>query len=288
MATKQKTHKLSTNHPILAALLYAYIGIFGIEILNGVINVPINRLIPAYPQECGIVGVLAAGLLALLYYRLHFKPEYEGFLKGGDLKTGFLLILFQVGYTLFVGVKDLLSGSVLHVPTVVSLSVALMAGFLEEIAFRGYLISTLMRKWKRDESKVLTAALISGAAFGLIHAMNITAGAPVGITIFQVIVTAMIGVFLAAVYLRSGNLLPVAAGHFFHDVISYVISDPDSSEQLIMSGSLEWSDLLEAAFAVVLAVIGICLLREEKRGEILAIWQKKWAAPAVTQESGNE
>ena len=58
MATKQKMHMLSDNHPIIAALLYAYIGIFAIEIAASIINYPIGLLIPAYPKNCGIVGIL--------------------------------------------------------------------------------------------------------------------------------------------------------------------------------------------------------------------------------------
>lgn len=274
-----KQHKLTEKHPILSAVLFGYAAIFLTENLIGIIGIIVHKLIPAYPQSGGPVEILAFGLLWLLYYKHYFKPEFEGCLKGGDLKTGFLLILIQAGYTLIVGCKDLLSGCVFHVPTFVSLSTALMAGFIEEIAFRGTLVSTLMRQWKRDENKILTAAIVSAVAFAMIHAVNVFAGAPVSITIFQVVLTSFIGLFLAAVYLRSGNLLPVAAGHFFHDVISYVISAPDSSELLIMNHGIDASLWIECGMSIVLAGIGIWLLRKEKRGEILQIWQAKWADP---------
>lgn len=275
-AKTPKQHKLTEKHPVLSAILFAFGGFLLVATVSSVIAWVFNSYDERIAQCMSLLGVIVTSLLIMLAYTLRFKPEFEGAMKGGALRTGFMLILIQCSYSTFTSVIHLFDGSVFHMPTAVSVLAALQAGCMEEVIYRGLMISTVMRKWKRDENKIIPAAVICSAVFGAAHFMNVLS-APLDITLLQIAVTFCSGIFLSAVYLRTGNIVPLIAGHFFHDFIVYVISKPEASESLVMSGDMSWSDWVEIGFTVVLALIGIWLLRKEKRGEIKAIWEKKWS-----------
>lgn len=271
-----KQHKLTDIHPVLSAILFAFGGFVLISIVSSVVATIFKDNEQSTAQCLTLLSVIIISLLIGLAYKRKFRPEFEGATTGGKLNIGIKLILIQVGYSTLVSLIKLFDDSVFHMPTAVSILAALQAGVMEEILYRGMMISTVMRKWKHDENKVIPAAVICSAVFGGGHLMNAVA-APLDITLLQVFVTFCSGIFFSAVYLRSGNIVPIIAGHFYHDFIEYVISKPGSSESLIMSDNMSWSDWVEIGFTVGLAFIGIWLLRKEKRSEIKEIWDKKWS-----------
>lgn len=274
--TTPKEHKLTDKHPVLSAILFALGGFVLISIVSYVVSTIFKDNEQSTAQCMTFLSVIITSLLIGLAYKRKFRLEFEGAMTGGRINIGFMLILIQVGYSTLVSVIKVFDDSVFHMPTAVSILAALQAGVMEEILYRGMMISTVMRKWKQDENKVIPAAVICSAVFGGAHLMNAVA-APLDITLLQVVVTFCSGIFFSAVYLRSGNIVPIIAGHFYHDFVEYVISKPDSSESLVMSGDMSWSDWTEICFTVILAFIGIWLLRKEKRSEIKEIWEKKWS-----------
>ena len=165
------------------------------------------------------------------------------------------------------------------------------AGIFEEFAFRGVLISTLMRQWK-DLEKFRTAALISGLTFGLIHGMNFFAGADPVQTLFQVLGCIGLGVLLAAAYLRSGSIIPMMFFHTLHDIIAIAFSSAVSNNGIITGeadfGWITWASLV---MELGLGVIGWWMLRPEKNSEMKELWNRKWkvqAAPAEESAPGIE
>ena len=274
--TTPKQHKLTDKHPVLSAILFALGGFLLISIIAYAVSAIIKDNGKSTAQCLACLSVIITALLIGLAYKRWFRPEFEGAMIGGRINIGFKLILIQVGYSTLVSVIKLFDDSVFHMPTAVSILAALQAGIMEEILYRGMMMSTVMRKWKQDENKVIPAAVICAAVFGGVHMMN-ALSAPLDITLLQVLVTFCSGIFFSAIYLRSGNIVPIIVGHFYHDFIEYVISKPGSSESLIMSDNMSRSDWVEIGFTVILAFIGIWLLRKEKRDEIKEIWDKKWS-----------
>ena len=164
------------------------------------------------------------------------------------------------------------------------LFVSLTAGIKEEVVFRGVIISTLMRQWK-DRNLFRQAALVSGIVFGLIHAANIFAGADPLQTLFQVIGSVSVGFIFAAVYLRTGSILPCMFYHALHDIIAIACESNVSENGIMSARAFWWGDVFNLAMAAVMAAAAFWLLRDAKTEQIREIWNRKWKLAAVPAEA---
>ena len=284
---KRKQHKFVENTPIATALLMSILWFVLYQLVELAINIPLSIVISGYDGMSGPIGLILSIVIMMGVYKWWFRPEFEGMLKG-DLPKGFLLGLFELGFVILSFLLSALTGYQIN-PKPLSaqiLFVSLAAGMTEELIFRGVVVSTLMRQWK-DQNKFRTAALVSGIIFGLIHALNVFAGAdPLG-TLFQVISAIGIGVFFSAVYLRTGSIVPCMFYHTVHDILAIAGSSGVTDSGIIATSSLDKSDLINLVLTVVLAAIAFYMLRDAKNEEMRAIWNRKWK-PAVDAEEMQE
>ena len=293
---KTRQHKFVEKFPVVAAILMAIFWMLLFEIIEVIINFGIHMVISGYDVATGPVGLFAGAAITLVLYKWWFRPEFEGMLKG-DLPLGFLLGLIELGYVLISYVPNLIDGSFSIKPlTLTILFVSLTAGIKEEVVFRGVIISTLMRQWK-DRNLFRQAALVSGIVFGLIHAANIFAGADPLQTLFQVIGSVSVGFIFAAVYLRTGSILPCMFYHALHDIIAIACESNVSENGIMSARAFWWGDVFNLAMAAVMAAAAFWLLRDAKTEQIREIWNRKWkleaapapapaaAAPAQTMQS---
>ena len=254
------------------------------EIIEVIINFGIHMVISGYDVATGPVGLFAGAAITLVLYKWWFGPEFEGMLKG-DLPLGFLLGLIELGYVLISYIPNLIDGSFSIKPlTLTILFVSLTAGIKEEVVFRGVIISTLMRQWK-DRNLFRQAALVSGIVFGLIHAANIFAGADPLQTLFQVIGSVSVGFIFAAVYLRTGSILPCMFYHALHDIIAIACESNVSENGIMSARAFWWGDVFNLAMAAVMAAAAFWLLRDAKTEQIREIWNRKWKLAAVPAEA---
>ena len=293
---KTRQHKFIEKFPVVAAILMAIFWMLLFEIIEVIINFGIHMVISGYDVATGPVGLFAGAAITLVLYKWWFRPEFEGMLKG-DLPLGFLLGLIELGYVLISYVPNLIDGSFSIKPlTLTILFVSLTAGIKEELILRGVIISTLMRQWK-DRNLFRQAALVSGIVFGLIHAANIFAGADPLQTLFQVIGSVSVGFIFAAVYLRTGSILPCMFYHALHDIIAIACESNVSENGIMSARAFWWGDVFNLAMAAVMAAAAFWLLRDAKTEQIREIWNRKWkleaapapapaaAAPAQTMQS---
>ena len=270
--------------PVVAAILMAIFWMLLFEIIEVIINFGIHMVISGYDVATGPVGLFAGAAITLVLYKWWFRPEFEGMLKG-DLPLGFLLGLIELGYVLISYVPNLIDGSFSIKPlTLTILFVSLTAGIKEEVVFRGVIISTLMRQWK-DRNLFRQAALVSGIVFGLIHAANIFAGADPLQTLFQVIGSVSVGFIFAAVYLRTGSILPCMFYHALHDIIAIACESNVSENGIMSARAFWWGDVFNLAMAAVMAAAAFWLLRDAKTEQIREIWNRKWKLAAVPAEA---
>ncbi|MDQ2852703.1 MAG: CPBP family intramembrane metalloprotease [Actinomycetota bacterium] len=132
-------------------------------------------------------------------------------------------------------------------------------GVFEELLFRGVLLGTIRRtSWGRTG---LRAALLSSAVFGAAHLVNLPREG-LGPTIAQVVYAVLIGVFFAAVRIRSGSLLAVIVLHALLDWSFYLGSDVFARASS-GSGSGIVSSLISVLVGVLLAAWGVRLLRRQ-------------------------
>ena len=284
---KTRQHKFVEKFPVVAAILMAIFWMLLFEIIEVIINFGIHMVISGYDVATGPVGLFAGAAITLVLYKWWFRPEFEGMLKG-DLPLGFLLGLIELGYVLISYVPNLIDGSFSIKPlTLTILFVSLTAGIKEEVVFRGVIISTLMRQWK-DRNLFRQAALVSGIVFGLIHAANIFAGADPLQTLFQVIGSVGVGFIFAAVYLRTGSILPCMFYHALHDIIAIACESNVSENGIMSARAFWWGDVFNLAMAAVMTAVAFWLLRDAKTEQIREVWNRKWkleAAPAAAAQA---
>lgn len=281
---KTRQHKFVEKFPVVAAILMAIFWMLLFEIIEVIINFGIHMVISGYDVATGPVGLFAGAAITLVLYKWWFRPEFEGMLKG-DLPLGFLLGLIELGYVLISYVPNLIDGSFSIKPlTLTIIFVSLTAGIKEEVVFRGVIISTLMRQWK-DRNLFRQAALVSGIVFGLIHAANIFAGADPLQTLFQVIGSVSVGFIFAAVYLRTGSILPCMFYHALHDIIAIACESNVSENGIMSARAFWWGDVFNLAMAAVMAAAAFWLLRDAKTEQIREIWNRKWKLAAVPAEA---
>lgn len=93
----------------------------------------------------------------------------------------------------------------------IMINIAFVA-FNEEVLFRGFLWDSVSG-WNPAKRILFVSAL-----FGLFHLTNLSGGAEVGSTIFQVVITFLAGIFDAVIRYGTGSLIPTILTHFLWDV----------------------------------------------------------------------
>ena len=114
-----------------------------------------------------------------------------------------LTFIFELVFTYAASVFD--SGFYFN-PTLLSLSMALGAGFFEETIFRDVTIPLAMR-YLKSKNRMYIIVGITALIFGILHIGSIFQGANPTMAVIQGISTIFGGFLYAAVYLRSGSIL---------------------------------------------------------------------------------
>lgn len=274
IAEKKRVHKFFDKFTIPGALVLMIGGFVLCQLIGSAVAFPITML-TKQPTICSAIGIVLATPLVLWAYKFWFRPEFEGNLTGGDMKTGLKISLFLIPYWLLdVPVGFIFGSAKFGAPTLTTVSMALMAGVSEEAAFRGLGISYLMRQW-RDAKRIPAAIIFTSVTFGLIHLTNATAGADLGSVINQTIGAAAMGFFFGALCLRSGNLILPMVTHAVHDIIAFL--DVSGIQGGLIVSGVDWISILDTVLTVILGIIGLWLVRPAKQPEIRAMWDKKWS-----------
>ncbi|MBQ6365900.1 MAG: CPBP family intramembrane metalloprotease [Oscillospiraceae bacterium] len=279
---KIREHRFLNKHTIPGVLLLMLGAHLIVEILlSNLAGIPFAIIfrenVSAVTALSEAINIFAAFLVLSLYWR-HFYPEFEGNLKGGSQVGKWTL--FGVAAALVFTLWDVIQNhgsSRIGFPGSVNILAGLMAGVCEETIYRGVGTSYLMRQW-REEKKILPAMIITSTVFGLIHLVNLSGGSPLVIVIPQVINAGVIGMLLCAVYLRSGNLIPVMVLHTLNDfgklMFIDVLQEGGGYSADITISPAEFIPLIVSL--VVYLAAALYLVRSSKRKEIIALWDKKW------------
>ncbi|GEM_PF-442598 len=156
--------------------------------------------IAVHQERTGLAGVGLTQIRAVdLAYGIAFL------LAANLILSGLAWLLAQIGYPM--------SGELgLLIPKdtagrIVWAGVAFTAGFCEEVAFRGYLMTRLRIMGRFNNWLIPT--IVSAVAFGMCHAYQ---GIP------GLIVITVYGVMFSLLYIRTGSLWPCIIAHFLQDL----------------------------------------------------------------------
>lgn len=139
------------------------------------------------------------------------------------------------------------------------LCAAVLVGFAEETMFRGILLRAL-RSARRPEVHVI---LISSALFGIFHLSNWAAGAPLGGTLFQVVLAGVSGAVLYMARRATGLLVAGMALHGIWDLSTFLAGVDDSTGPGVLLA------MLLLAIAVVCVIIAVSRLSRPDRRETM-------------------
>ncbi|MCH8611696.1 CPBP family intramembrane glutamic endopeptidase [Arsenicicoccus dermatophilus] len=146
---------------------------------------------------------------------------------------------------------------------------AAATGVAEETLFRGVVLVALLERagvlgrGRADVSRTTTAVLQSAAIFGVFHLVNLTGtpDRPVAV-LTQVGYTALVGVLLGAVLVRTGSLLGVAVLHAVFDLISDIGDALTGGGGTPAAGDLSWGGAVITLLLVLPCLpLGMRLLR---------------------------
>ena len=280
---KAKEHKFLNKHTVLGVFLLMYFNFVLIDFVFGAASAVICEH-AGIDNKTGLgAGAIIGSILALIIWFRFFSPEYKWKPESGSWGKSFRLLIPLYLYWVFLfGTFGYLSKSFpFGAISLSSFLAAIMAGAGEEVAFREVGISYLARQWK-DENKIILMAIIPAAAFALTHVTNIVSMSFPDV-LKQALLTFFMGVFLGAVYIRTGNIWPIILGHSLHDIMAF-----SASEKLSMLGMNlpDWSVTLLTVVEAGLLISGLYMLRKSKKAEIIALWNKRWSRDTgVTEEA---
>lgn len=268
--------RIILDHPYLAIVLSAllfYIPAF-------LLTEGLYFLMPEFTERFrpDIILDIAIAIACLFLFKRLFKGQYTGNLSWRHFGLGMLLLIPML---FFVAMNfSSIDYSNLTVESVVlCLFDAVAVGIQEETAFRALSGANFMRV-RPDGHRLVLFVTISGLFFGLCHMGNIaTVGAAFDETLMQVISASGLGVLLAAVYFRTGSLIPGIVFHVLVDFPSFLVGE---TTEYVPEPVTPESFIVECVLGLIIAGIGYWYLRRSKREKMKAVWAEKW--PAVFAE----
>ena len=289
----ERKHNLVNKHPVVAGILISLLMMFGSQIIATIPSsmemVASGDLQTQPPMGfSSIVATIIATVLALLLYKRWFRPEFKGVVKGDGLKEGLLYASVIIIYWIITAiVMNMTNTFEFKGITMSILATSIMAGCIEEISFRHGLISTILRNENKEENYI-KICVISAVAFGFVHLLNAAMGANLMSTLLQVVSAGCLGIFFAAIFVRTGNILVPMIVHTVHDIYAISVSS-GISENGVITASVNPSDFVDLFCCIALAIIAIKIcLPKEKRSEILNKWNHIWSKDEINPILNND
>lgn len=275
----ERRQKVKIAFTYIIGIAMMYILFYGIAFQGAIVGLVPSAL--GFDENIAIEFAMVIGSFVVLfiYWLIFRKRKFKGvfsFGKGNKdvyIGLGIAVIVDIIGLTI---AGSLLEGGIktLVPPTLSTFAISLSAGVYEETSFRAVPISIFMKN-KPSTLRIYLAVVITALGFALAHAGNVTLGASVQITVLQVCSCFITGIFLAAVYLRTGSILLPMCFHFFHDIINLML--PAQSTGVMLQQTITGTDLaLEIALSSVELLVGIYLLRKSKLPGIKSRWADIW------------
>ena len=222
--------RLRTAHPILycilsevlflgSMVLFSLLATIGLAAAGADFDTMDGYLLGSVQETVGLAVALLllarSGRLDLLHRR------GCGFLNG--MLVG-MYPLFFIGYTACGTLAfDRPDTPLLPLPRILTFMLnMILVGVAEELVFRGIIAQTLLERYGTARAGVWKACLVSGVLFGAAHLSNLLGSAPFGV-LMQCVFAASLGVMLAAIYFRTGNVWVTVFLHSAMDIAAMLI-----------------------------------------------------------------
>lgn len=211
-----------------------------------------------------IVGAAAAAFLMARTGRLYvLRRRGCGFLDG--LLVGMypvVLISFSLASSLLLEVPGELRAAW---KIAAFFATMILVGVAEEWLFRGVIAQTLLERFGTSRAGVWKAVVLSGVLFGGAHLTNLMGSEPLGVLV-QCATAGVLGMLLAAVYFRTGNIWVTVFIHAYMDVAGLLVSGLYGTQSF--SGTVSSYDATNLLACLVYIIPTAVLLRKKKLPEV--------------------
>ena len=187
------------------------------------------------------IGRIIVGLLLCLIYR---KRLLRGSFSSGLVYTlpALLFVVWNIFYNLSSG-QTFGDAEIL----IAGLITAIAPAIFEEIIFRGIFISNLQKKGYGAMACMLTSAVF----FAAVHMTNIAGMELLNVAV-QVGYSLVIGMVLAAIYLKNGSLTQIVLIHFLIDFFNRIYNGSVTTSSNLQMVIFAIVLIGEAVYALVL------------------------------------
>ena len=272
--------RLRTAHPIVFCVLAEVVflaSLFVTDLIFTIVLVLLRADFSAldtylYSTLQELVGALVAVLFLVRTDRAGLlRRRGSGFFNG--LLVGMYPPLFFIGYTtvgtLAFGRPDT---PLLPLPRILTFMLnMILVGVAEELVFRGIIAQTLLERYGTARAGVWKACLVSGVLFGAAHLSNLLGSEAFGV-LMQCVFAASLGVMLAAIYFRTGNVWVTVFLHSAMDIAAMLIGGLYGTTTVAEAVSGYDASML---LSVLLYLIPTAfLLRRKKLPEVQLYWHQ--------------
>ena len=277
-------HFLCEKVPLLVMVFGAVFLVLFYPLLGNIARGLLRLVVPSLNADIADNLLIAASSVLFLWlFKRWFSPDYRGSFRlhvpmRDVIRWSIPLWIFLA---LCIVLEGVMKGFFFRLDfNIVSMS--LYAGFFEESIFRIFMVAIGMR-YLSGEKRLKWTVLLSSVLFGLAHAGNMLAGAPVSTTIHQMLHCILFGIYMAALVLRTGSVLPSAILHSLYDMLA--IGTTRGVIDGVMHDAPDMTSYIEMIFVLIPTYFGVKLIQNNKAG-ILALWDEKWSVTPVKKEEG--
>lgn len=214
--------KFTEKHPIAYGIIFGY----GLSLLfifaEYFLTLPDNPIISEHWAWVDAAVRIIVGIIALIFLKIFYKDRFKGlFTRKVTAKTWLLCVPFLIYFVVTLMNFTIAKGITMQYAVMfIGVFVAQIAtGFWEETAARGLMMCGMLDKWKGSVRGRIAMVVISGVLFGTLHTWGVIYGNDLISCLWQTLYSALWGMFVAAIYLYSGNLLYCMGLHAVWDII---------------------------------------------------------------------
>lgn len=153
-----------------------------------------------------IAAIYAVGMMYLFGFQTVLKERGEGFLRGFYVGAFmFVMCVLVVIAQIYLQIMEQ-GGHIQSFGNILMFVITMfLIGLAEEGVFRGVLLNLFLNRFSKTKAGILWAVFVDGFLFGAMHLTNIFSGVSVKSAVVQAITAIILGMLLAAIYVRSGN-----------------------------------------------------------------------------------
>lgn len=202
-------------------------------------------IVNMHPDLSSSIARIFVALVLLVIYRRAFTGQ-NIFKNPVIVIPSLLFAVWNVFYNLSSGM--VFGGGSFFVEAAIT---AIAPALFEEVIFRGIFIYNLKKKGSSD----LSCLFITAAVFAAVHLTNLV-GQSFATVALQTGYSFVVGLALAAVYLRNHSIVQVVLAHFLIDFTNRLYLEQATSASYVHLAIFVVLLIAEAAYAVKLTISG--------------------------------